>query len=213
MQGYASLFGNRRKRSFSRLPYRCRVGSRMSSVLRIRDEFERWLLANTQELTLSLSSRSALGTMDALIAGRDELREPFRRPYTPVSNLADIKSISVKTVLVSAPPSYKGRIAAQMVLAALYVPYRSLTYAAYENDAGLYFSWCRLSMQCTVYLTIWVRDARRAGKSLNIFAIKKTRGGPLITVQALCAYILSNLLCGRKFLNLMCLQLHCSLLG
>lgn len=57
---------------------------------------------------------------------------------------------------------------------------------------------CRLAFQCTLYLIIWVRDVRRAGKTLSIFQIKKTRGGPLVTVQALCAYILSNLLCGKQ---------------
>jgi hypothetical protein len=51
--------------------------------------------------------------------------------------------------------------------------------------------------QCVVYLLIWVRDARRLGKNLKVIHLQKTLGGPMVTVQALCAYTVCTLLTGE----------------
>lgn len=62
--------------------------------------------------------------MDAFVAGRDQLREYFHHygvvPYIPRLLLILFHNVG-NTLLIAAPASYKNRLVAQLVLAALSV--------------------------------------------------------------------------------------------
>jgi hypothetical protein len=55
-----------------------------------------------------------------------------------------------------------------------------------------------LIIQCCIYLFIWIRDARARGKSLRMFRLEKLRGGPIIIVQSLFAYVCGTLMTGMS---------------
>lgn len=45
-----------------------------------------------------------------------------------------------------------------------------------------------LFLQSTVFVVLWFQDRHRRGKSMKIIQMQKTAQGPMISVQALCAY-------------------------